>query len=480
MGVSVTQTEKVGKYTRRASQCALRGLDFTHFVQRVMKANDLLVELRPTLTLALPIVVGQVSQMLIGLTDNAFIGRVGTVPLAAAAFTHGVFGVFYIAGLGLLLGTGVFAARDHGAGDDAGCAAWLRHGRVLAAAVGLIGFVLMAFLTTKLRFFGQPPEVIAIVRPFLLLIAASIGLALFFQVQRQFAESLGRPWVPMSIMLADVVLNAFLNWVLVFGHLGFPALGLIGSGCATVLARLIAVLAIGLWLRRASTFAVVRNSRWKGWERERFVKLLRLGVPASGMLVFEAGAFAASALMMGWLGTIPLAAHQIAIGCASLTFMFPLGLSIAVSLRISRARGEGRVMAVRPIGFGALATGVFAMTLFALLFGFCGSFITRAFTPAVDVSVLAARLLVVAAFFQLFDGIQVLSVGALRGLTDVRVPTVITFVAYWILALPLGYMLAFHTALGAVGLWTGLAAGLGCAALLLAGRFHRLTLSAKT
>jgi MATE family multidrug resistance protein len=441
----------------------------------MVKMSDLLRELRPTLALAFPIVVGQVSQMLIGLTDSAFIGRVGTVPLAAAAFTHGGFGIFYVVGLGLLLGTGVFAARDHGAGDEAGCAAWLRHGRALALAVGFGGFGLMAIISTQLHHFGQPPEVIAIVRPFFLLIAASVILALFFQVQRQFAESLGRPWVPMGIMLADVALNAFLNWVLVFGHLGFPPLGLVGSGWATLLARLSAVVAIAIWLRRSPTFAPVRAAPWTGWERARFVQLLRLGVPASGMLLFEASAFASSALMMGWLGTVPLAAHQIAIGCASLTFMFPLGLSMAVSLRISRARGEGRIAALRPIGFGALATGLVLMLGFALVFALAGRWITAGFTPAVDVAALAAQLLAVAALFQLFDGGQVISVGALRGLTDVRVPTAITFVAYWVISLPLGYGLAFHTRLGAVGLWTGLAAGLGCAALLLGWRFHRLT-----
>jgi MATE family multidrug resistance protein len=441
--------------------------------------SDLLRELRPTLALAFPIVIGQVSQMLIGLTDSAFIGRVGTVPLAAAAFTHGVFGIFYIVGLGLLLGTGVFAARDHGAGDEAGCAAWLRHGRALALAVGGGGFGLMAILSTQLHHFGQPPEVIAIVRPFYLLIAASVVLALFFQVQRQFAESLGRPWVPMGIMVADVGLNAFFNWVLVFGHLGVPRLGLVGSGLATVLARLSAVVIIAIWLRRSPTFAPVREAPWRGWERARFVQLLRLGVPAAGMLLFEAGAFAASALMMGWLGTIPLAAHQIALGCASLAFMFPLGLSMAVSLRISRARGEGRSVALRSIGFGALATGLTLMLGFALVFALAGRWITAAFTPAAEVATLAAQLLMVAALFQLFDGGQVISVGALRGLTDVRVPTMITFVAYWVISLPLGYWLAFHTRLGAVGLWTGLAAGLGCAALLLGWRFHRLTLRGK-
>jgi MATE family multidrug resistance protein len=454
---------------------SLRRSGFASFVRFVAKLSDVRRELRPTLALAFPIVVGQVSQMLIGLTDSAFIGRVGKVELAAAAFTQGIFNIFYIVGLGLLLGTGVLAARDHGAGNEAGCAAWLRHGRVLALVVGVLGFGGMLELSTQLHRFGQPAEVVAIVRPFYLLIAGSIVFALFFQVQRQFAESLGRPWVPMGIMLADIALNAFFNWVFVFGHLGFPALGLVGSGWATLLARFTAVAAIAGWLRVSSTFAPVRSVPWTGWERGRFAALLRLGVPAAGMLLFEGGAFAASALMMGWLGTVPLAAHQIAIGCASLAFMFPLGLSLAVSLRISRAGGEGRTGALRSIGFGALATGLVIMLGFALAFALAGRAITAAFTPAADVASLAAHLLVVAAFFQLFDGGQVICVGALRGLHDVRVPTVITFIAYWVISLPLGYTLAFHTVLGAVGLWTGLAAGLGSAALLLGWRFHRLT-----
>ena len=210
---------------------------------------DLRRELRPTLLLAFPIIVGQVSQMLIGVTDNAFIGRVGTVELAAAAFTHGAFHIFYIIGIGLLMGAGVFAARDHGAGDDAGCAAWLRHGRALALAVGVGTFLLILVLSTQLHRYGQPPEVVAVTRPFLLLIGASFIPALFFQVQRQFAESLGRPWVPMSIMIADIGLNALLNWLFVFGHGGFPAMGLVGSGIATLIARTAAVVVLGLWLR---------------------------------------------------------------------------------------------------------------------------------------------------------------------------------------------------------------------------------------
>jgi MATE family multidrug resistance protein len=431
-------------------------------VQTVLK------ELRLTLTLALPMIVGSVSQMLIGITDAALIGRVGTVELAASAFTHGVFGLFYIVGIGLLLPVGVFTARDHGAGDHAGCAAWLKHGRVMALLAGSGAFLLLAVLSTQLHRFGQPAEVVAVVRPFFLLNSLSLIPVFYFQVQRQYFDALGRPWVGTSIMLADVVLNALLNWMFIWGHLGAPALGLTGSGVATLIARTLAVSAIALWLRRERAPA-------GRLERGRFRAMLQMGVPAAGSLLFESGAFAMAMLMMGWLGAVPLAAHQIALSCAAFTFMFPLGLSMAVSIRISRTLGEGRREVLRAIGFGTYGFGCVIMLCFATAFVAAGDLLAAGFTADPAVITLAARLLVVAAIFQLFDGGQVIAAGGLRGLTDVKVPTLITFIAYWVLSLPLGYALAFHSALGPVGIWTGLASGLACAAALLGWRFHRLT-----
>jgi len=279
----------------------------------------------------------------------------------------------------------------------------------------------------------------------------------------------------MIIIVLGVGLNAFCNWLLVFGHLGCPALGLLGSGIATLSARLFTVLAIVLWLRFSADFARLREAPWSGWERARFVRLFYLGLPAGVMLLFETGAFGATALMMGWLGAVPLAAHQLALSFAATTFMVPLGLSLAVSLRISRAHGEGRTAAARAIGLGALLAGLIAMLSFAALYTFAGSLITSTFSPVREVSSLAAQLLIVAAIFQVFDGAQVIGVGALRGLTDVRVPAALTFAAYWLLALPLGYGLAFHTRLGPRGLWVGLAAGLAAAALSLVWRFWHKT-----
>jgi len=223
-----------------------------------------------------------------------------------------------------------------------------------------------------------------------------------------------------------------------------------------------------LWLRREQAPA-------GQLERGRFRAMLQMGVPAAGSLLFESGAFAMAMLMMGWLGAVPLAAHQIALSCAAFTFMFPLGLSMAVSIRISRALGEGRREVLRGIGFGTYGFGCTIMGVFATVFVVAGGLLAAGFTADPAVITLASQLLIVAAIFQLFDGGQVIASGALRGLTDVKVPTLITFIAYWVLSLPLGYALAFHSSLGPVGIWTGLASGLACAAVLLGWRFHRLT-----
>lgn len=440
------------------------------------KPADILRELRATLALALPIVVGQVGQTLMGLTDSVMIGRVGKVPLAASAFANGVCNLVYIAGVGLLLPVAVLTARAHGAREPRECAQYLRHGVMLAAAIGGVALVFLFGLATQLRHFGQPPEVVAEVGPYFILLTLSLLPAFFFQVFKQFAEALGHPWASMVILMSCVGLNAFGNWVLIYGHFGLPALGLAGAGVSTLLARVVAMVGLVAWLARRPEVRAEWPARWRGaMEGERIREMLRIGVPAAGQWLFEAGAFSAAAFMMGWLGTVPLAAHQVALSCASFTFMFPLGLSSAVSVRVSKALGAGRQEALRAIGFGALGAGFVVMFGFGLLFAFGGGAIARFFTPEPEVTVLAVRLLLIAGVFQMFDGAQVVGAGALRGLSDVKVPTLITFFAYWVFALPVGYLLAFPLSLGGVGVWVGLATGLSFAAIFLGWRFHRLT-----
>ena len=436
-----------------------------------------LAELRAPLALAFPIIAGSVSQILIGLTDSAMIGHVGRVPLAASAFAGSVFSFFFLIGLGLLNPVSVLVARARGSGRTDECSLWLRHGLVLALAASTLITLVLTGLSTQLHLFGQPAEVIAAVNPFFVIIAASLIPTLLFQTLRQFSEALGHPWQPMFILFLGVGLNAFLNWVFIFGHLGAPALGLTGSGCSTLLARCLSVVLLWSWMRHHPEVGALLP-RWRDFAPLAWVhfrEMLRIGVPVAGQLLFEVGAFSIGALFMGWLGTVPLAAHQIAISCASFTFMFPLGLSMAVSIRMSQAVGAGRREALRPIAFGALGAGVGVMGVFGLLLAGAGGWISRGFTPDPDVATMAGRLLIVAAIFQIFDGCQVVSVGALRGLTDVKIPTVITFIAYWLVALPGAYLLAFAAHLGATGIWIGFAGGLACAAVLLASRLARLT-----
>jgi MATE family multidrug resistance protein len=243
---------------------------------------------------------------------------------------------------------------------------------------------------------------------------------------------------------------------------------------ATLLARTVAVVAIALWIRRASVFSAVRAAGELHWERGRFRALWGMGLPAGGSLLFESGAFSAAALMMGWIGATALAAHQVALSCAAFAFMFPLGLSTAASMRVSKAIGEKRHDALRPIGFGALAMSCVFVLVFGTIFGFAGGPLARLFSADTGVTELAARLLIVAALFQLFDGAQVVGSGALRGLTDVKIPTAITFVAYWVLALPAAYFFGV-CGIGPLGVWIALAGGLAFAAVFLAWRFARLT-----
>ncbi|MBL9201194.1 MAG: MATE family efflux transporter [Opitutaceae bacterium] len=444
-----------------------------------MARSFLLRELRPTLSLAAPIVLGQLSQMLMGVTDSAMIGHAGAVPLAASAFANNVFNIFFIVGVGLMIPVAIFVARARGAQAPAEAADYLRHGVALAVALGLAETLAMAALAPWLDRFGQPAEVVAIVRPFFLFYAASLVPVFVHLALRQFAEAMGHPWAPTVIMLLGVGLNALLNWILIYGHLGAPALGLTGAGLATLIARVAGAAALLAWLRRDARVRAAWPAKWLGdFSRARFREMLGVGLPAAGMLLFEVTAFACSGIMVGWLGAAPLAAHQIAMSCASLAFMVPLGLAMAAGMRVSHAMGAGEAARLRPIALGALGAGLAAMAAFATAFALGRGLLAGFFVDDAAVVAIAAQLLVVAALFQLADGTQVIAAACLRGMSDVRVPALITLVAYWVIALPLGYAAGVRGGLGATGVWLGIAGGLGFAAIFLTVRLVRRTRAA--
>jgi MATE family multidrug resistance protein len=435
-----------------------------------------LKEIRPTLALALPIIVGQVSQMLMGVTDSVMIGHSGIVPLAASSFGGNVFGVFYVGGIGLMMPVAIFVSRARGASQPEACGEYLRHGLALALGFGVIETLVLVALSLRLSWFGQPPEVLAIVTPFFLWIGSSITMVLVYLALRQFAEAMGRPWMPMVVMLGGVGLNAWLDWIFIFGRLGVPALGLTGAGIATNLSRTISAVVIFEWLRRDQRLRAAWPRRWDApLSRERLREMLQLGLPAAGSLLFESGAFAGSAIMIGWIGATSLAAHQIAISCVSMTFMVVLGVSIAAGMRISAAVGAGESSRLRPIGYSSLALGAVISAVLMAVYLFAGHMIAGWFVEASEVVALAAQLLGVAALFQFFDGSQVIGSAVLRGIGDVKVPALITLIAYWAIAMPGGYFYGVRGGHGATGVWAALAAGLGFAALFLGLRFARLT-----
>lgn len=440
------------------------------------RLSQYLREVRPTLALALPIIVGQLSNMLMGAVDSVMIGRTGTVPLAASSFGTNVFNIFYVLGIGFMVPVAIFVSRSRGAGRPTEAAEYLRHGLATAVTFGAVTTLAMAGLSWHLERFHQPPEVVAIVRPFFLLIAASLTPTLLSLVLREYAEAMGHPWAPMCIALGSVGLNAALNWVLIYGNLGAPALGLTGAGIATLIARILNLSVLFLWLRADPK---VRASWPHAWlaplSGARFREMLRVGLPAAGMLLFESSAFAVSSIMNGWLGAVPLASHQIAISTASMAFMVPLGLAMANGMRVSHAVGSGERDRLRPIAFATLGIGLTIMVVFALSLGFGGRLIATWYVTDPAVIALAAQLMIVAALFQLFDGTQVIAASSLRAIMDVRIPAIITCIAYWGVALPLGYVIGVRGPFGAVGVWSGIASGLALAAVFMMWRFVRLT-----
>jgi MATE family multidrug resistance protein len=280
----------------------------------------------------------------------------------------------------------------------------------------------------------------------------------------------------MIVMLAGVGLNALGNWVLIYGHLGVPALGLTGAGISTLISRSLSTLFIFLLLRFDPMMREAWPLRWLApFSGPRLRRMLAVGLPAAGGLLFETGAFAAATVMMGWLGAVPLAAHQIAITCAAMTFMFALGISMAVGIRMSSAVGSGDHATLRSIWQGGALMGLVVSLSLACVFFFFGHTIAAFFVRDPEVISVASGLLFVASLFQIFDSAQVINAAALRGLTDVKVPAVLTFVAYWLIALPLGYFLAIRGPFGPAGIWWALAAGLAAAAVMLGIRVVRMT-----
>lgn len=437
--------------------------------------------LRATLSLGLPLVGAQVAQVGIGVTDALMIGWLGAEELAAATLATTIFFNVLIFGSGFAFALVPMAAQARARGDDRGVRRSTRMGFwIVAAYAGLMMFPLW-HLEPFLVALGQDPDLSAMAAAYSRIMQWSLFTALFVMAMRSFLSALERTRIVLVATVAALVLNAFVNWLLIFGNLGFPRLELEGAAIASLissaasLAILVAYAQIVPAVRRYEILVRLWRPEWPA-----FAELVRLGSPLSLMLIAETGLFAASSIMMGWFGPVTLAAHGIALQLASLVFMAPLGLSNAATVRIGQAHALARPLDLRRaalVVYG-LAAG---FTLFSaatfLLFPqpLVSLFLDPGDPKGPLVMAQGVVLLAVAASFQLVDGLQAVASGVLRGMKDTRVPAVIAILSYWGVGFTSAYGLGVGLSLEGVGVWAGLATGLACAAILLSWRFAALS-----
>ena len=398
--------------------------------------------------------VGQAGQVLMQMTDTLMIGRLGPVPLAACALAGNflMFALYFA--YGSLGAVSPRIAQAFGAHNVAGAAATGRAGLVLAICISLLVGLGLTSVVPFLGSLGQPAEVVEAGGFYLTLLAWSMPGALISLVLGQTAEAVNQPWPVVAFTAGALLLNAGLNYIFIFGHAGFPAMGLPGAGWATLVARTLQAAAMALWMARGKRMR--RFAFFSGGVEPGLIRgLFRDGLPVAGQDILEGGSFAAGSIMMGWAGTTALAANQITISIASFAWMFPVSLSMATGVRVAQEIGAGDRKAARSAGITGVALGTGLMACCAVVYICCGQWFATFFTDDREVASLAGVLITIAGIYQVSDAIQSISLGALRGLLDNRIPLFANAVCYWLLSLPTVYFLAFPAGLGATGIWLG-------------------------
>jgi MATE family multidrug resistance protein len=419
------------------------------------------VELRPTLALALPVVLAELGWMAMGVVDTMMVGRVSAEAIGAVSIGRALFVTVFVVGLGLLLGLDTLVSRDYGAGRLTDCHRSLLHGVYLCCVLAPPMILVMRLASRLLAPWGIEPEVVEAALPYLRAVSWSVPPLLLYTAFRRYLQAVSRVRPVMIALVSANGVNVVANWILIFGKFGAPALGAAGAGWATVLSScyMVLVLLLGILLHDRETGGVLLHTPL-AIDLGRIRRLLALGFPAAGHLLLEIAVFAGATALAGRLPAEWLAAHHIALTAASVTFMVPLGISSAAAVRVGQALGRGDPAQATRAGWTALLLGAAFMLVAALLFLTLPRTLVAWFTSDATVVAAGASLLAVAALFQLFDGMQVVATGALRGAGNTRAPLLWNLVGYWVLGLPIGAWLCFSQGLGAVGLWIGLLVGL--------------------
>jgi MATE family multidrug resistance protein len=424
-------------------------------------------------SLAIPLIAGWTSSFIIGLTNTYFLGPLGEVPLAAVSLTTSISIILYAGLFGLLGPIGFLIGNAFGADDAPKISQIVQHGLVIGLGAGLLGCVLMALSLLALPYLGQPLEVVQVITPYWLLTCATMIPFCVTFVYKQFYDSTNKPWTGVALSLVPVAVNLPLTWALVSGQFGLPALGLVGAGVAGLISGIVGTAIIAAHFHLTPSHAPYRQPAQ--WQRSAFAEHLREGVPMGVQYFFEGGAVAIAGILIGLLGATALAANQVVFSVMGLLYMVPLGMSAAVGIRVAQAAGGGEKVRARGIG----VTGMVVVSLWTVLFTAVlltsGGWVAGQFVSDADVIAVATLMFVTVGAMQIGDGIQSVGVGVLRGVFDNRYPTVVSLIAYWLIALPLSLAFGFLLGWGAPGVWAGFGGGLVVACVLLLRRLWRVT-----
>jgi MATE family multidrug resistance protein len=441
---------------------------------------DLRHELGPMFRLALPVVFAELGWMTMGLVDTLMVGRLSPEAIGAVGIGSSIFMGVVIFAMGLLLGLDTLVSQAFGGRRLDDCHRWLIHGTALAILLSIPFTCALWWISSHLGTWGIDPAVLTLTRPYLVVITWSVLPLLLYAAFRRYLQGMGIVRPVMIALLTANAANAIVNWMLIFGKLGAPALGVVGAAWATVGSRVVMaafLLAVIVYREQGRSPGLFETSLRIEWSWLR--RLLALGAPAAAQVTLEVGVFAAATALAGRLAPTALAAHQIAINIAAFTFMVPLGIASAGAVRVGHAVGRRDPDGASHAGWTALMLGVGFMTCAAIAFLLFPRALIRAFTADDAVLALGTSLLMVGAAFQLFDGLQGVATGVLRGIGDTRTPMLWNLAGHWFIGLPLGYALCFPLGLGVIGLWWGLSAGLIiCGVTLLAvwsRRIHEFT-----
>lgn len=450
-----------------------------------MNLSQYTKEFSYNIRLALPIITGMLGHTIVSIVDNVMVGKLGPAELAAVSLGNSF--VFIAMSLGIGFSTAItplVAEADGKKNIEEGRSAF-HHGLYLCTILGVILFGIIYFLKPLISFMGQPEHVVTLAKPYLDIVAFSLIPLIMFQAYKQFADGMSETKYSMWATILGNINNVVLNYLFIYGIWIFPELGIVGAAVGTIASRFVMLGYMHYMMNKRKKF----HPFFKGFslqeiKREVNIKIIKLGTPSAMQMFFEVALFTGAIWLSGRLGTTSQAANQVALSLASFTFMFAMGLGVAAMIRVGNQKGLGDFHKLRLVAFSIFLLATILEIAFAIIFLVFHEQLPTIFVDLKDVAnysenlevvTIASQLLLVASIFQISDGLQVVVLGALRGLQDVKVPMYITFVAYWVIGFPISIYLGIFTSLGATGIWVGLLAGLTAAALFLFIRFNNET-----